>query len=226
MITSMDTDGHRARRRGFTVVEIMVTVGILVLVAVGVASIFSSISETVNTGRRVAEINRFSAQLERVMREDFDRMTRDGYLVIANQYTSASNGSLIDARLSASDRSDLNNNGTFGHPRRIDEIMFFARGDFETSRRTISPSMIARSSEAAIYYGHGQKRRPNFTNIDPQSGANLFFNPQVTDNNIDTEARLAERASSGFANPNEYASDWSLLRQFGALPRHAPLRGN
>jgi len=72
---------------GFTIIEIMVTVGILVLVAAGVASVFTSISDTVNTGKRVSEINRFSAQLERVMRRDFENMTRDGYLVIANQYT-------------------------------------------------------------------------------------------------------------------------------------------
>lgn len=202
--------------RGFTVIEIMVTVGILVLIAAGVSSIFTSISDTVNTGKRVAEINRFSAQLERVMRRDFERMTRDGYLVIASQYTSTSTGALVNAQLSASDRSDLNADGQPGHPRRIDEIMFFNRGEYETSRRAISPSMIARSTEAAIYYGHGQKRRPIFTNLNP-GDTNQFFNPKVWDTNVDADARLGIRAGSGFANPNEYAADWSLLRQVTLL---------
>lgn len=208
---------HRA---GFTVIEMLVTIGILILVAAGVSTVFTSIADTVDSGKKVAELNRYAAQFERVMRQDFENMTRDGFLVIANQLTLDQNAALTanpvpgDVLLWAGDSSDLDGNGEFGHPRRIDEIMFFARGDYETTRRAISTGTIAKASEASIYYGHGQKRAPDLVNID--NATNLFFNPRATDTNIDENARLGY-APPGLLNPNQYASDWSLLRHVTLL---------
>lgn len=222
----------KAEHRAFTIIEIMVTVGILVLIAAGVSTIFTSVADTVNTGRRVAELNRYAAQLERVMRSDFENMTRDGFMVIAHQYAPGDdplNGfDDRDVQLSPADRSDRNDNNDPGRPRRVDEIMFFARSDYETSRRTIAPGMIARSTEAAIYYGHGQKRRPDLErSTDPTLGsqqANLFFNPFVNDNNIRfniasgfNQAGLGTASNDGGFNPNQYASDWALLRHVTLL---------
>ena len=217
--------------RGFTILEIMVTIGILVLIAAGVSTIFSSVAETVNRGRRVAELNRYAAQFERVMRADFESMTRDGFLVIAHQtapgFDPTSNQ--YDVQLSPSDASDPDENGRPGRSRRVDEIMFFSRAQYETARRAISPGMIAKSAEAAIYYGHGQKRRPDLiTNLDPSLGsqqANLFFNPFVNDNNARknitgsdfNQAGLGTPSTDGGLNPNQYASDWALLRQVTLL---------
>lgn len=220
----------QATIRGFTIIEILVTVGVLILVAVGVSTIFSSIAETVNNGKRVAEINRFSAQLERVMRRDFENITRDGFMVIVHQYAPGDepvNGwNDRDVQLSPADATDENANGDPGRPRRVDEIMFFSRGQYETARRAIAPSMIARSSEAAIYYGHGQKRRPKLTgNLD--NANNLFFNPAIEDFNPASDknnnyfgvnlAGLGVIATDGILNPNRYAADWSLLRHVTLL---------
>ncbi|MBO6514291.1 MAG: type II secretion system protein [Phycisphaerales bacterium] len=199
--------------RGFTVIEMLVTIGVLILVAAGVSTVFTSIADTVDNGKKLAELNRYAAQFERVMRRDFENMTRDGFLVIAQQEAPGYTADR-DVQLWAGDSSDLNNNGQQGRPRRIDEIMFFARGDFETSRRAIATGMIAQSSEAAIYYGHGQKRAPDLVNVDMDT--NLFFNPRATDTNIDEDARLGV-APPGVFNPNQYASDWSLLRQVTLL---------
>ncbi len=219
-------------QRAFTIIEIMVTIGILVLIAAGVSAIFTSVADTVNAGRKVAQLNRYAAQLERVMRTDFENMTRDGFMVIVNQYAPGDDPLSAfddrDVQLSPADGSDRNDNGDPGRPRRIDEIMFFARGDFETSRRTISPGMIARASEASIYYGHGQKRRPDLVrSTDPMLGsqqANLFFNPFVNDNNIRfnfasgfNQAGLGTPSTDGGFNPNQYASDWALLRHVTLL---------
>lgn len=191
----------------------LVTIGVLILVAAGVSTVFTSIADTVDNGKKVAELNRYAAQFERVMRQDFENMTRDGFLVIAQQeapgYTPAR-----DVQLWAGDSTDLDGNGQQGRPRRIDEIMFFARGDYETSRRAIATGMIAKASEASIYYGHGQKRAPDLLNID--NASNLFFNPRATDTNIDEDARLGV-APPGLLNPNQYASDWSLLRHITLL---------
>lgn len=209
-------------RRGFTIVEMIVTIGILVVVTAGVATIFGSIGDTVSKGRQLSELNQFAARLERVMRQDFENMTRDGFLVIVNKNANFGN----DVRLSRGDQTNVDNNlypgfsSNEGRIRRSDEIMFFARGDFETARRAISPDMIARSSEAAIYYGHGQKRKPQTAISDPQydNPQNFFFNPQPWDNNFDSslDTRLGVH-TPGLVNPNEFARDWSLLRQVTLL---------
>jgi len=215
-------------RLGFTLVEMIVTIGILAVITAGIATIFNSIGDTVSKGRKLSELNQFAARIERIMREDFESMTRDGFLVIVNK--NASNGQGLDqdgiqswdTQLFRGEETNIDrdlypgfSNGK-GRIRRSDEIMFFARGEFETSRRAISPGMIARSSEAAIYYGHGQKRRPDLLGIDARN--NYFFNPAPWDNNFDSvlDTRLGV-STPGFVNPNEFARDWSLLRQVTLL---------
>lgn len=208
---------HHRSRSAFTVIELLVVIGILVVVSLGVATIFQSVGETVSRGRKLSELNQFASRMERVMREDFQRMTRDGFLVIINKNAGfqPSTGQVEDTLLYRGQDTDQDGNGVPGRIRRSDEIMFFARGDFVSQRRPIAPNMIASSNEAAIYYGHGQKRRPQIAQADPafDDPRNLFFNPQPWDNNFDPtlDTRLGVR-TPGFVNPNEFARDWSLLR--------------
>ena len=171
--------------RGFTVLETLVTIGILVIVAAGAATIFNAIGDTIDDGRRVAELNRFAARLERVMREDFESMTRDGFMVIAHQNAPGPDpdANNRNVQLSPIDTTDPDGDNQLGRPRRADEIMFFARGDFETARRAVSPDMIARSDEAAIYYGHGQKRR---SRPHPTTRTQRSDNPSFADNRTST----------------------------------------
>lgn len=214
------------RRHAFTIVEMLVVIGILVVVTVGVATIFSSVGETVARGRKLSELNQFAARIERVMREDFERMTRDGFLVIVNKNANFGR----DVQLYRGEQTNLDENlfggfsGGPGRIRRSDEIMFFARGDFETGRRAIASNMRASSNEAAIYYGHGQKRLPDLTaGTFGTTGNNFFFNPQPWDNNYEDRNNdgvndgLLGFDAVGFANPNEFARDWSLLRQVTLL---------
>lgn len=217
---------HTSRRNAFTIVEMLVVIGILVVVAVGVATIFGSVGETVARGRKLSELNQFAARIERVMREDFERMTRDGFLVIVNKNANFGR----DVQLYRGEQTNVDENlfggfsGENGRIRRSDEIMFFARGDFETGRRAIASNMRASSNEAAIYYGHGQKRLPDLT---PGSfgteGNNFFFNPQPWDNNYEdrngdgVNDGLLGYDAVGFANPNQFARDWSLLRHVTLL---------
>ena len=208
---------HHRSRNAFTVIEMLVVIGILVVVSLGVATIFQSVGETVARGRKLSELNQFASRMERVMREDFQRMTRDGFLVIINKNAGfqPSSGQVEDTLLYRGQDTDQDGNGVPGRIRRSDEIMFFARGDYVSQRRPIAPNMIASSNEAAIYYGHGQKRRPQIAQGDPafDNPSNLFFNPQPWDNNFDPtlDTRLGVR-TPGFVNPNEFARDWSLLR--------------
>ncbi len=194
-------------------IEMMVTIGVLVLVAVGVSTIFTSIGDTVDRGRKISELNRFASQIERVMREDFEHMTRDGFLVIANQYATDQTGTTLNVQVSNADPTP--------RPRRVDQIMFFARDQFTSARRPLVSGMTASSSEAAIWYGHGQKRPAALGtgNIDtPVSDVYLFFNPATYDHNIPSsmDASLGLNALGG-GNPNRFAKDWSLLRHVTLL---------
>jgi len=207
-------------RPGFTLIELLVAIGILALVSIGLAVIFGAIGETVSEGRRASTLNRAAERIENQLRTDLERMTRDGYLVISQRYASQeSTGSgepnLVKVKLSPRDSR--------GRERRVDEIMFFARGDFVSRRTPLVSGVQATANEAAIYYGIGQKRVPDLeTRLN--SPQNFFFNPFPTDSNLESTSRRpyapllgVPEPSGAAANPNRYAQDWSLLRQVTLL---------
>ncbi len=218
--------GTHIPRRAFTIVELLVAIAIVAIIATGLSVIFGSVGDAVSEGRRVSEINRAAARIEQQIREDLSRLSRDGFLVIANRYAADEQGTVFSTdttnngvRLSPQDRT--------GRARRVDELMFFARGPFQTQRPTLAPGMVATSGEAAIYLGIGQKRPIDFSNVDNPS--NFYFNPSPRDPNL-LPARpgqgwqAAHRALLGrpepvgaLPNPNRYAQDWSLLRQITLL---------
>lgn len=195
----------------FTVVELLVAIAVLAIVSVGLSVIFGTVGDTVTDGRRVSELNRTAARIESQLRDDLDMLTRDGFMVIANRYASDPTGSpLVEVRLSPRD--------TAGRPRRADELLFFARGDFQTRRLPVAPGIVARSSEAAIYFGIGQRRPFDFSNPD----ASAYFNPAPWDANFvpfqsappNYSAMIGVAEPPGqIPNPNRYARDWTLLRQ-------------
>ena len=84
-----ETLSQRSGRRGagFTLVEMLVAIGAVALVSVGLAAIFQTVGRTVTTGKRVSQLTQQAAILESQMREDFAKMTRDGFLVIRHQFS-------------------------------------------------------------------------------------------------------------------------------------------
>lgn len=230
----MSTQAHpnpRLAGRAFTLVEIIVAIGLLAVVSVIIGTVFASIGETVTTGRQVSNLNRFAARVERTMRRDFDNMVREnGFLVIRNEltHTAGATPQRRSVALTATDTTlpgDDDNNGVEepGRPRRVDEIMFFSRGEFTSRRAPLHRDMVARSDTARVYYGHGQRRIADYS-ADPDLPT-PYERPRVDDPNIDVRARLGEPSSLGQVNPNEYASDWSLLRHVTLLvPRASGLQ--
>lgn len=194
-----------ARRRGFTLMEALVAVIGVAILAVGLASIFSAVSKTVTTGRRVSAINNYAAVIERVLRDDFARMTREGFLVIRNEYAINPAGVPLSPDAIGSERV-----------RRTDEILFFARGPFESARSPIDPDFVARSSSASIYYGHGQQKL---------EGTLGFATPLLDETNESARLRLGNSdliTTIGEVNPNFYAGDWTLLRHARLLKNPQP----
>jgi len=188
--------------RAFTLIEILVAVGAVALVSVGLAAILDSVGRTVTGGRRVSTFNTFATQMEIQLRRDFEAMSRDGILVIRQQYANAAGGAPGNIARTADDPSP--------RPRRVDEIVFFARGDFTSAREPLSPDLSPRGKHARIYYGMGARRRPSSAG----GPANTYLTPELTDLNDEAGIGLGE-AQPG--NPNRFAVDWTLLRHVATL---------
>jgi len=195
------------RRRAFTLIEVLVSVGAAALVAVGIAAIFESVGKTVSGGKRVSQFNAYSALLEQQLRQDFSQMTREGFLVIRQQYAGLTPGSPPPPEPPS---TALAADDTAPRPRRVDEIMFFTTGEYATAREPMHPYYIGRANAARIYYGHGARMspaNPSYTRPEP------FDKPRTGDSTW----------VLGQDGPNKYAADWTLLRHVTLLapPRSA-----
>lgn len=191
---------------GFTLLEVIVAVGAVALIGLGLARIFGATSETLRAGRRVTRVNDAARVIERTMREDFSRMTRDGFLVIAHELTSGPVQRSV---------TDVN-----PRRRRIDQIMFFENGRFQTLRTPLYQGRVASGAQARIYYGHGLRQEP---------GSPRRAIPAVDDPNRDGRASPSGAtcdAAPWFGRPgvNRFASDWILARHVTVLtqPRTTP----
>lgn len=191
---------HARRRSAFTLLEAMVAIGAMALVSVGLAAIFSSVGKTITGGKRLSTLNTYAALVEQQMRRDFEAMSREGYLMIRNQYTTEGVGNSAKIRFVPLSLTDT----TAPRARRIDEIVFFAKGPFSTAREATDPDFTAKSGEARIYYGHGT-RLPEY--------APEFIKPGVADRN---DSRMTGvLGQEGY--PNEFAASWMLMRHVTLL---------
>jgi len=185
--------------------EALVAVIGVAILSVGLATIFSAISKTVTTGRRVSAINNYAAVVERVLRDDFASMTHEGFLVIRNEF--ALNPTGVPLSPDALDTRRV---------RRIDEVMFFARGQFESARSPIDPDFVARSGAASIYYGHGQQKLEGSLGFSTPFLDETNEGPFLRHGITDIEDNIGE------VNPNFYAGDWTLLRSVRLLKNPQP----
>lgn len=203
--------------RAFTLLEILIAVAALGVIAVGVAAIFAATGKTVTTGKRVSAFNAYASLIEQRFRADINAMVRDkGFLVIRNELATDPTSTApvaINVPLYDGDEG--------ARQRRIDEILFFAKGDFQTARAAMDSASIARSDTARIYIGHGQRRPAPTPPPSPFNPALLYYTPQVNDDNQRLEFPGGSRnyllGAPNPDSPNQFASDWTLLRHVTLL---------
>jgi prepilin-type N-terminal cleavage/methylation domain-containing protein len=194
-------------RRGFTLMEMVVAVGAVALVAVGLASIFDTVGKTVAGGKRVSNLNTYAGLLEKQMRTDFEAMTRDGFLMIRQQWVDRNADGIYDR---AADVVQVSPMDLAQRGRRMDEIQFFVNGRFASGRMPLFPGVQASSGVAAVYYGHGQTSDPP----SPPDSAHPTYKkpfPKVSDHGGSPGATL------GLGGLNHYAGNWTLLRHLTLL---------
>ncbi|MFN7375139.1 MAG: type II secretion system protein J [bacterium] len=205
--------------RAFTLTELLVAVGALALLSIAVAQVFSLTSRTVAAGRRQSAINAAAAAMERQIRADFAQITRDGFLVIRNQVSSLGdpneNG---DLRQSVIFPVPLSPNDPAPRPRRVDELLFFAKGNFASKREPGELGQVVKSDTAMIYYGHGTGQLPGIDGINPAAPSGSGWNTPVNradPNPISDGTGQVVAPPLGWPipfSPQRYASDWTLAR--------------
>lgn len=234
------TQAGAKQTRAFTLVEMLVAIGAVALVSVGLAAIFQTIGKTVTTGKRISQLTQQAAILESQMREDFARMTRDGFMVIRHQFTIDATSTSYNPRVVSTLRYKGDVAGA--RPRRIDELLFFANGEYRTAREDMVPGRVAQSRSARIYYGHGQKGvvlaantldrtydyfNPTFDNRfwfgwDTGGGNQDVSRPRISQNRLGGKIPNNPPSETGGYTEigiNYYASEWTLLRHAALLQR-------
>lgn len=200
------------RTRGFTLIELLVAVAAGVLLATAIAAVFASTGTTVSTGKRISAFNRYAAQIEQQLREDFKAITRDGFLLIrqevANQGPQA-NFTPVRVPLFPNQRDRDR------RIRRTDEILFFQKGQFRTARSPLSPGINATGSEARVYIGHGAKfDEENLTGPAAAAVRYPAYDLGIESAGVNPRSQVVSRL--GVQNStlplNQFASEWILLR--------------
>lgn len=180
-------DGRDARptarptaRRAFTLIELLIAVGVIAFLIVGIGQIFRSVSSLVSIGVASAEVEQMARSIERQLRDDFEALSamnpEDTFIAVRMREIGDVNrsGEVDDPEetavyLTFEDRDADNRDiadGIIGAPYdegsravtvRVDEIVFLARprsGAFTSFEQSRFGDQTATAPEARIYYGH------------------------------------------------------------------------
>ena len=142
--------------RAFTLTELLVAVGVLVVVIVAAARIFSASSRVSGISQASADLLQTAAAIEAQVRADFANLPKNGFMVIQQvEVNPANNPQTLEPGLGPVEI-------------RADQVAFFARGVRATTRYTgsqessvvsVDPLVVSswtpESAVARIYYGHG-----------------------------------------------------------------------
>lgn len=159
--------GASTSRSGFTLVELLVAVAILVVVIAAVGKIFGTVSKVTAVGESTSSFLQAAPAVERQIRRDFERLSQDGFIVIrnirvrndVNRGPGDTTTPLLDPTLA--DTAFL----------RADQLLFFAQGVDSTSAFSGTDELsISGNQQAAIsrvMIGHGFQMPESGSLIDP-----------------------------------------------------------
>jgi prepilin-type N-terminal cleavage/methylation domain-containing protein len=135
------------KRLGFTLTELVVTVAVLAVVIVAAGRMFHAVDNVVGVGLATADILQEAAAVERQIRGDFARLSREGFLAIR----------------CVAVPNDVNGPGALLDPAlephaviRADQLMFFTHGahSIQTLRVGSGADRKAQGVATRVLYGH------------------------------------------------------------------------
>ena len=205
-----------AEPRGFTLTELLIAVGVLVVVITAAAKIFSASSKVAAVAEANADLIQTAAAIESQIRADFASIPRNSFLVIQQVEVNAAGQTqapIVDPALGTAEI-------------RADQIGFFTRGVRQTTQYTgsqeassangVANTWTAESAVARVYYGHGVLAPsiplgtgPRFYDIDAPYSVTVV---PWKGGRVELE-RWTDGASQGTGNiPLTKATSWPLVR--------------
>src|ERR1051325_10752525 len=92
------------QRHGFTLVELMISIAMVVLLLLGINTVFKMSSDTVGTGVAVASLTMADRSMQATFQDDFRRAPRDAPLFIIHSGVASSGGNWMTLADKTSDR--------------------------------------------------------------------------------------------------------------------------
>jgi type II secretory pathway pseudopilin PulG len=141
-------------RGAFTLTELLIAVGVLVVVVVAAARIFGAASKVSSVAEANADLLQTAAAIEAQVRADFANIPPNSFLVL--QQVEVNQRGVLQTLDPALGNAEI----------RADQIAFFSRGARPTQQfvgydqlqplgSTVAPAWPPESTVARIYYGHG-----------------------------------------------------------------------
>jgi prepilin-type N-terminal cleavage/methylation domain-containing protein len=120
-----------AIKRAFTLTEMLVAISVLLVVVIATSSIFGTAQKVASVGESNSELLQQAVAIERVMRRDFQRLSRSGFfavqcVAVRNDINKSTTGRLLDP--TRPDDAEV----------RADQLLFFANGPVNSRRFTQS----------------------------------------------------------------------------------------
>ena len=153
----------RRRARGFTLVELMIAVAVLVVIIIATSKIFGTAGKVTSLGQATADVLQETTAIERQIRRDFERLAPNGVFAIR----------------CVSIRNDINVPlGPLLNPAlpdiamiRADQLLFFTTGvqSIQTYRQSAGSGHKGQGTAARVYYGHAFQL-PEARAVDEEQG--------------------------------------------------------
>lgn len=201
-------DTKYRQARGFTLVELLVSIALVVILILGINMVFTSAGKTVGTGMAVSEATRAFRSAYTTLRNDIERDPANtvGMLPVTSNplITNRTPAMVIIGRQIFNQPVDPAGNVANCN---LDSLAFFAQGSFR--RQTGSnpgeffASMVP-STSAFVWYGHAWLP----ANGDPSVNANWYYDGVPSGTTMTFPGY-----GNATSNPNNYyAKDWRLAR--------------
>ncbi len=205
-------------RPAFTLTELMVAVLVLIVVIVATSKIFGTASKVTGLGQAGADVLQEAAAIERQIRADIERLSREGFFAIrcvAVPNNVNAPGPLLNPALPP------------GHAIRADQLVFFTQGvqSIQTFRSGSGLNRRGQSTAARVYYGHAFQV-PNAPAVEiPGDPAATFVRA------IDPRYDASNPMVPWFVGPRNFdkatystiaANDYALAGTFGSVDATQP----